>query len=85
MWNTRARHNEGLQSAIDNERRHVLQKMGYKIVEINKQQLFDREAFQRVMRTISENAGIRTGNRPDDFEERQERLRQFIIRRWRQQ
>ena len=80
-----ARHNEELQSAIDNERRHVLQKMGYMIVEINKQQLFDREAFQRVMRTISENAGIRTGNRPDDFEERQERLRQFIIRRWRHQ
>lgn len=80
-----ARHNEELQSAIGNERRHVLQKMGYKIVEINEQQLFDREAFQRVMRTISENAGIRTGNRPDDFEERQERLRQFVIRRWRQQ
>lgn len=70
------------QTAIDNERRAALQEMGYKVVDINKAQMFDKLAFQRVMKAIELNAGVRVDGRPEDFEARQEKLRQFVIRRW---
>lgn len=77
-----ARHDEELQQAIDNERRHALQAMGFTIVEVNKEQLFNPVSFRRLMATIAGNAHIDLGGYPEGFAGRQEELRRFVIRRW---
>ncbi len=75
-------HDDEMRQAIDNERRAAMRAMGYTVVDINRQQLFDRTAFRRVIATICMNAGVDADARPDGFAERQEELRRFVLRRW---
>lgn len=76
------RHDEELQQAIDNERRHALQAMGFTIVEVNKEQLFNPASFRRLMATIAGSAHIDLDGFPEGFAELQEELRRFVTRRW---
>ena len=56
--------------------------MGFTIVEVNKEQLFNPVSFRRLMATIAGNAHIDLDGYPEGFAERQEELRRFVIRRW---
>lgn len=75
-------HDEAEQKAIDNERRQAMQAMGYTTIEVTKQQFFDATAYRRVLAAIRLNAGVPDVSETDDYDEKQEALRRFVLRRW---
>ena len=75
-------HDEDEQKAIDNERRQAMQAMGYTTIEVIKQQFFDTIAYRRVLAAIRLNAGLPDSPAIEGFDEKQEALRQFVLRRW---
>lgn len=75
-------HDEPEQKAIDNERRQAMQAMGLTVVELNKQQFFDKDAYRRVLAAIRLNAGTPAPNDTEAYAAEQERLRRFVLRRW---
>ena len=75
-------HEDELQQVRDNERENALGAMGYRVVNIWRGALFDRDNYRRVLARICECTKQRATRFPDGFEELQEALRQFVIRRW---
>ena len=75
-------HDEDEQKAIDNERRQAMQAMGYTTVEVVKQQFFDTTAYRRVLSAIRLNASLPDTSTIEGFDEKQETLRRFVLRRW---
>lgn len=75
-------HDEPEQKAIDNERRQAMQAMGLTVIELNKQQFFDKDAYRRVLAAIRLNAGIPVPKDAEAHAAEQERLRRFVLRRW---
>ena len=67
---------------IDEERKNALDAMGYQLVTFRRQSLFDAEAFKRIMVSVRRRAGIGPAHLPAGFDERQEQLRKFVLRRW---
>lgn len=70
------------QLAIDSERLNALEAMGYNAMIVTRREFFDREAFGRLMRAIGRRVGKRPDREPPGFEERQEELREFVLRRY---
>lgn len=72
--------NEG-RDVSDAERENTLRAMGHHVIVVRKGSFFERRAFCRMMEAIRMRAGVRPAKLPADFAERQERLRQFVLRR----
>ena len=68
--------------AIDEERKNALRTMGYEIVTVSRHSFFDKGAFARVMLSIIRREGIRPSRLTKDFFVKQEKLRQFVLRRY---
>lgn len=75
-------HEEVRRRARDNERTNALRAMGYDVIDVSRENLFNREGFERTIAAIGRKVGVRPSRLPDDFAERQEDLRQFVLRRW---
>lgn len=75
-------HEEASRMASDNERTNALRAMGYDVIDVSRQNFFDRDAFRRTMAAISRKAGIRPSQLPEGFGWKQEELRRFVLRRW---
>lgn len=75
-------HEEVHRRARDNERTNALRAMGYDVIDVSRENLFDRDGFERTIAAIGKKVGVRPSRLPGDFAERQEDLRQFVLRRW---
>lgn len=75
-------HDEDERRVIDEERRSALASMGYGIIEVSRGSIMVPANFKRCMSTIMRRVGIRPSRLPDGFEQKQEELRQFVLRRW---
>lgn len=75
-------HDSDENRAIDEERKNALKAMGYEIVTVSRHSFFEKKAFARVMLSIIRREGIRPSRLPEDFFIEQERLRQFVLRRY---
>ena len=75
-------HEEMHRRASDNERTNALRAMGYDVIEVSRQNFFDKQAFRRTMAAICRKADIWPSHLPEDFADRQEELRRFVLRRW---
>lgn len=67
---------------IDEERKNALDAMGYQLVTVRRQALFDAKAFRRLFTSIRRRVGIAPAHLPEGFAEAQEELRAFVLRRW---
>ena len=76
------RHDEERRAVLDSEREHALNAMGYTVVTVARGSFFGQEDFRRICASISAGAGLQKGRFPEDFAERQEALRRFVLRRW---
>ena len=76
------RHEEERRQAEDSERDNALDTMGYHVVRIWRWALFDEASYRRILAKICAQVGIRASRFPPDFAERQEELRQFVLRAW---
>ena len=75
-------HEEEHRQVSDSERENALGAMGYSVVSIWRGALFDRDNYRRILARIRERVGLRPQRFPEDFDDRQEALRQFVVRRW---
>lgn len=71
------------QRVIDEERNNVLRAMGFVVIRVTRQSMFDPIAFQRIMAAICMHGGIRRQRFPEGFQRKQEELRRFVTRRTR--
>lgn len=71
------------QRIIDEERNNVLRAMGFVVIRVTRQSMFDPIAFQRIMAAICMHGGIRRQRFPEGFQRKQEELRRFVTRRTR--
>lgn len=76
------RHEEERRQAEDSERDNALDTMGYHVVRIWRWALFDEASYRRILAKICAQVGIRASRFPPDFADRQEELRQFVLRAW---
>ena len=67
--------------AEDEERRNVLEAMGYRVKVLNRFAFFSCGAFRRHLRSIFRILGIREDKLPCGFWDKQEELRRFVLRR----
>ena len=74
-------HDEEERRAEDEERRNVLEAMGYRVKVLNRFAFFSCAAFRRHLRSIFQILGIREDKFPSGFWDRQEELRRFVLRR----
>lgn len=74
-------HDEDERRAEDEERRNVLEAMGYRVKVLNRLAFFSCTAFRRHLRSIFRILGIREDKLPSGFWARQEELRRFVLRR----
>lgn len=74
-------HDQAGRDVSDAERENTLRAMGHHVIVVRKGSFFERRAFLRAMEAIRMRAGVRPAKMPHDFAERQERLRQFVLRR----
>ncbi|MBE6469606.1 MAG: hypothetical protein E7001_06590 [Coriobacteriaceae bacterium] len=65
----------------DEERENTLRAMGHRVIVVRRGAFFNRDAFRRLMSAICRAVQVRPSTLPDDFCERQEELRQFVLRR----
>ena len=75
-------HNDELRKVADEERRNVLEAMGYRVKVLTKGAFFDAPSFRRHLQSIIQIVGLRPRDVPDGFWERQEELRRFVLRHW---
>ena len=80
-YNGRIHESEDAES-IDEERKNALDAMGYQLVTFRRQSLFDAAAFKRIMVSVRRRVGIGPAHLPAGFDEQQEQLRKFVLRRW---
>ena len=76
------RHEEERRQAEDSERDHALDAMGYHVIRIWRWGMFDKESYRRILKSICVHVGLGETRFPEDFAERQEELRRFVLRRW---
>ncbi len=75
-------HEEEGQFVTDAERVNALEAMGYNVITITRRSFFDKGAFGRLMRAIELRVGRRGNRAPEDFTQRQDELRRFVLRRY---
>lgn len=75
-------HDEEQRKVADEERRNVLEAMGYQVKVLTKAAFFDRDGFRRHVAAVFEIAGVQVDDLPVGFFQKQEELRRFVLRRW---
>ena len=75
-------HDEDARRARDEERRNVLEAMGYRVKVLTRFAFFDGRGYRRHLRSIFRILGIREDRLPAGFWGKQEELRRFVLRRW---
>ncbi len=76
------RHEEEARQAEDSERDNALDTMGYHVVRIWRWAFFDQTGYRRILAKIRTEVGLQATRFPPDFDDRQEELRRFVLRRW---
>ena len=74
-------HDEEERRVEDEDRRNVLEAMGYRVKVLNRFAFFNCFAFRRHLRSIFQILRIREEKLPNGFWARQEELRRFVLRR----
>ena len=75
-------HDEERRKVEDEERRNVLEAMGFHVKVLTKAAFFDACSFRRHVLSIMAVLHMRTNNLPNGFWDSQEKLRRFVLRRW---
>ena len=75
-------HDDPLRKVADEERRCVLEAMGYRVRVLTKEAFFNREAYRRHILSIMSLTGIDGERLGVDFWRKHEELRCFVLRRW---
>ena len=75
-------HDDPLRKVADEERRCVLEAMGYRVRILTKEAFFNREAYRRHILSIMSLTGIDKEQLGIDFWQKHEELRRFVLRRW---
>lgn len=75
-------HDDPLRKVADEERRCVLEAMGYRVRVLTKEAFFNRNAYRRHVLSIMSLAGIDGEQLDADFWRKHEELRCFVLRRW---
>lgn len=75
-------HDEEQRKVEDEERRNVLEAMGFKVKVLTKAAFFSGVSYRRFLRSVMRILGIRLRELPQGFWIRQEELRRFVLRRW---
>ncbi|MBE6469127.1 MAG: hypothetical protein E7001_04020 [Coriobacteriaceae bacterium] len=75
-------HDEEEQATIDDERVNTLRAMGIRVIAIRRWAFFDGAAFRRFAGAVIREAKIARTRLPHRFEQRQDELRRFVLRRY---
>ena len=75
-------HDDPLRKVADEERRCVLEAMGYRVRVLTKEAFFNRDAYRRHILSIMSLTGIDEKRLDTDFWQKHEELRRFVLRRW---
>ena len=75
-------HDEEQRKVEDEERRNVLEAMGFHVKVLTKSAFFDTCSFRRHALSIMQILNIRSRDLPKGFWNSQEELRRFVLRRW---
>lgn len=75
-------HDEERRKVEDEERRNVLEAMGFRVKVLTKAAFFGAAPYRRYLQSIMRILGMRSRDLPQGFWGRQEELRRFVLRRW---
>ena len=75
-------HDEEERASEDDERDNALRAMGYDVISVRRWSFFRSDGFRRTIAAICKKARISSSKLPKGFWSHQERLRQFVLRRW---
>lgn len=75
-------HDEESRKVEDEERRNVLEAMGFHVKVLTKAAFFDTCSCRRHLLSIMQIVGMRARDLPKGFWDSQEELRLFVLRRW---
>lgn len=76
------KHDDECQTTIDDERVNAMRVMGIKVLAVKRWAFFDSASFRRFSAAVRREAHLAATRFPPHFDQLQERLRQFVLRRY---